>query len=142
MKNLQQLKEQHEKLVQEIKALEGGRWKPEEGEDYYTISWCGDILPSKWEGRDYDHETYAIGNCYKTREQAQAVIDLKKHIYKFPMPEDKMWALNGDLEWDRFYEEDPRDVIDYHNGSVMHYDATEEDVDERLRLLKLAYNID
>ena len=142
MKNLQKLKEHYKKLGQEIEALEGGRWKPEEGEVYFFLSGSGNRLHSKWEDFEGDYETYAIGNCYKTEEQAQAVIDLKKHIYKFPMPGDEGWSVDCNLEWESYFEKDSRDVIDYHSGIWINYNATEKDREERLRLLKLAYNID
>lgn len=70
-----QLKEQIDALPDD-KPKSTGRWKPEIGEEYWSISMKGMITA-------FDHEEhnelieneYALANVYRTQEEAQAVLD-------------------------------------------------------------------
>ena len=55
-------------------------WKPHSGEEYYHISGDGDVDMDEWDGGDYDEDAYAIGNCFKTEEEAEFKVERQKVI--------------------------------------------------------------
>ena len=143
-KQVEKLQKELTKLQEIIDAPEGGRWRAENGRNYFHITF--DVKVERtFEGKgNRDNECYAIGNYYKTEAQAQAVVDLLKHIYKFPIPEE------GEIEYflynceDSYWSEDTVEKslfskVCYHAGNLMHKDTTEQDRAERLKLLKKAY---
>jgi hypothetical protein len=120
-----------------------GRWKPVKGERYWYFS--GERCYSYTYVNDgIDEKKYASGNCYKTEKQAQSVIDLKKHIYKFEMPYKGTDYLSLCGDDDGFFIcNNFKSLVDlglYHAGIIMNIDSTEEDQEERIRLLELVYN--
>lgn len=58
--------------------MENIRWKPAEGEDYYSINTCGKIVKNKWYDLEFDNGCYKMGNCFKTEEEA--LITLGHHL--------------------------------------------------------------
>jgi hypothetical protein len=143
---MKKLKKEMEKLQEIIDKPESGRWKPEEEAKYYCLL-EGRVQSYNFiEKHDGHMRDWEIGNCYKTEEQAQAVVDLKKHIFKFPMPEkgDEYYNMDrtdnfsnlGQLFKEKLYQ-----IIDYHQGQLMNIKTTSEQREERIRLLKLAYNV-
>ena len=70
------------------------RWKPEKGNGYWTIASDGGISKYTWGySAQADEDRYALGNVYKTEEQAQAWVELQKHIFKFDEPEESEDSL-------------------------------------------------
>jgi|GEM_PF-4745049 len=144
---LEQARKDYERLGEYIKQLEqedSQEW-PKVGDSYYCISDSGIVREKQWDDAlFYDELRQAIGNIYRTHEQAQAVVDLKKHIYKFPMPEkDEFYRFITSylhIEGNTF-EKCPRDRADYHCGFILPERASGEDQLERIRLIKAAYNI-
>ena len=63
-----------------------GRWKPELEETFFIIvfiygeSFC--VSELRWDGVDVDEETYRLGNCFQTREEAQAMADKLNALLK------------------------------------------------------------
>ena len=63
-----------------------GRWKPELEETFFIIvhvygeSFC--VSELRWDGVDDDEEMYRLGNCFRTREEAQEVADKINDILK------------------------------------------------------------
>lgn len=51
----------------------GESWKPERGETYYWIDSIGNIGSYEWCGDSTDRGHYKRGNCFKTKEKAEAV---------------------------------------------------------------------
>lgn len=53
-------------------------WKPEIGESYYYLinGYC--LFMCKWDGNGGDELMYAVGNCYRTKEDAQRAADVTK----------------------------------------------------------------
>ena len=133
--------EQKDKILKDLQVNKG-RWIPGKDEGYFYIDSC---LPMTQEDSNnestIDENRIAIGNCYQTLNQAQAVYDLKKHIYSFPMPEDEYYYLNNNGEaWGTGnFEKFTTEIADYHSGIIIATCSTEEDREERFRLLKLAY---
>lgn len=70
-----------ERLLAEGWIEEVGQWKPEMGEDYYTI-YCTtlEVLKSVWDNDSTDKERYACGNYFKTEGGARAAIEKVKTL--------------------------------------------------------------
>lgn len=56
------------------------RWKPKNGEMYYCIAWSVSsgffTVRSNWDAHEpYDTDVWKAGNCFRTEEEAQQVID-------------------------------------------------------------------
>ena len=47
-------------------------WKPKEGESYYVVETNGSIGVEEWWSETMDMNYYKLGNCYRTREEAEA----------------------------------------------------------------------
>ena len=62
-------------LLDEIN--DSGYWKPMDGEKFYYIDEDGDVLGGVFSpnASSLDMDTYSLGNCFRTREDAQAVVD-------------------------------------------------------------------
>lgn len=50
---------------------EGGLWKPEIGEEYYSVSGTDYHDSYEYYGDEFDIGCISIGNCFKTRELAE-----------------------------------------------------------------------
>ena len=57
-------------------------WKPQHGDTYYCVSSQGHVLKEKWYGDVIDTLYYKLGNCYKTREEAEPHRDRWSAFYK------------------------------------------------------------
>lgn len=47
-------------------------WKPKDNEVYYRINDIGNVTIDTWDGLDLDIIFYKLGNCYRTRDEAEA----------------------------------------------------------------------
>lgn len=101
-----------EKMVDELKEAEK-QW-PQEGDWYYWISGDGDVLVDTWDDGLRDKSIRAIGNCCRTKEEAEFDIERRK-----VMTELKKFARDfvaGDwnycIVWD-FYDDEL--YVDYRN---------------------------
>ena len=59
------------------------RWKPKMGEDYWHVFIglaYGSTCPVMWYDDDIDKNAHAFGNCFKTREQAEAALEKIKQV--------------------------------------------------------------
>ncbi len=59
----------------EVEAKPEGRYKPKYGEEYWCIGGDGNIFSVKWMGSHSSEFRYALGNVYRTVEEAQAALD-------------------------------------------------------------------
>lgn len=69
-------KEKAKHISQEEKKVR--RWEPECGEKYYYISTVSQIYDLIWTGiteESVDYVHYKLGNCFKTKEEAQKELD-------------------------------------------------------------------
>lgn len=55
-------------------------WKPKKGDKYYYIGNAGSIFNCDWREDNLDEARLNIGNCFKTEEEAQHIIDKLKVI--------------------------------------------------------------
>ena len=59
------------------------RWKPSSGDRYWTVSLEpaeGYAYPARWYGESFDNNVHDFGNCFKTREQAEVVLEKIKKV--------------------------------------------------------------
>ena len=83
MENLtKEEREQLLKLVEKANRKESKVWKPQNGDKYYSIADYGCIFRCiKVDANDcIDESRYAIGNCFKTREEAEFALERQKVI--------------------------------------------------------------
>lgn len=56
-----------------------GRWKPKNGERYYSAAWGHSVgfTPTCmiWRGGEYDEAVWNFGDCFRTEEEARRVCD-------------------------------------------------------------------
>ena len=55
-------------------------WKPEDKKEYYFINAGGRICDDIWTNCILDNNLYAIGNCFKTEEEAEFALEKLKVI--------------------------------------------------------------
>ena len=88
------------------------RWKPEMGHDYYYISGDGHVYDNSWDDSQFvDRGRFEIGNCFRTKEEAERVVEklkawkrLKESGLKFKdwnkSNYDKTFCINAEVEHD------------------------------------------
>lgn len=103
------------------------------GDDWrvWTVVWCED--------EDLNNLRQKCWNYYDSYQWAQAVADLRKHVYKFPMCKkwDKTFAVSRDCFGDA------REMVRTgYNPLCIHISSTEADRAERLHLIEqcIKYN--
>lgn len=80
-------------------------WKPEENETYYYSYSYGNIDEDTWDSANEDRNRYALGNCFKTKEEAEFALEKQKVITKLK----------------RFALEHNKEKIDWNNSKKMKY---------------------
>lgn len=71
--------EQEKQIKEYLGIKEPKRWKPKNGEEYWYINSCGDVMRTSWNnycGLDAEH--LIMGNYFKTKEEADFA--LQKHL--------------------------------------------------------------
>ena len=75
MSTLEELEMKITELSEEIERLKAEKenepWKPKDGEEYWFIYHSGAILSISWYGEPVDQKRYAIGNVFKSEEEAE-----------------------------------------------------------------------
>lgn len=56
-------------------------WKPKEDEEYWLVNQCGNVISLAWIDNLLCITNYKIGNCYRTREEAEANRDKWVEFY-------------------------------------------------------------
>lgn len=72
-------------------------WKPEENETYYYSYSYGNIDEDTWDSSNEDRNRYALGNCFKTKEEAEFALERQKVIMEL-----KRFALEHnekEIDW-------------------------------------------
>lgn len=64
--------------LEKVDPLE--RFVPEMRKSYFLVDDCGDAVESTWLNDNADRFRLAIGNCYRTREQAEKVEAMLRRI--------------------------------------------------------------
>lgn len=94
LKEIEGLKNKIAELEKEIKKENGGRWKPERNDKYFYMSSHGEVCDDKWEEYEEDNDRYSIGNCFRTKEEAEFAAEKLKVIAELKNYEEK------DAVWD------------------------------------------
>jgi len=68
-------REQLMKLIKKSNGFKSKMWKPKCGELFFYINDCGGIMNSEWYDDRIDSEFYKIGNCFKTKEEAELELE-------------------------------------------------------------------
>lgn len=85
------------KLVEKANKPKNKVWKPDDGELYYTVTGDTSILEYKYRELSDDIRRYTIGNCFKTKEEAEFALEKQKVITEL-----KRFALENnecELDW-------------------------------------------
>lgn len=82
-------------------------WKPNEGDTYYCISYCGQVNNNIYMPT-VSSEHYKLGNCFKTREEAEFALEKQKLI----------------TEIKRYIAENDPDKLDFNNPIQLKYYLT------------------
>lgn len=107
--NVTTLKQQLEAAQQEITKLqqaiekaeaENDIW-PKEGDDYWYSSSLGDCAVDTFsKSSNVDAMRIAIGNCYKTKEEAEQAVEKMKVMAELKRLADKSWKEAGaEIDW-------------------------------------------
>ena len=67
-------------LIEKANKPKSKIWKPEENETYYYLYSYGNIDEDTWDSANEDRNRYALGNCFKTKEEAKFAIEKLKVI--------------------------------------------------------------
>lgn len=84
-------------LIEKANKPKNKVWKPEKDETYYYLYSYGKIEEDTWDNANEDRIRYAIGNCFKTKEEAEFVLEKLKVITEL-----KRYALEhneGEINW-------------------------------------------
>lgn len=84
-------------LIEKANKPKNKVWKPEENETYYYSYSDGNIEEATWDNLNVDKNRYAIGNCFKTKEEAEFALERQKVITEL-----KRFALehnDKEIDW-------------------------------------------
>lgn len=75
MDTLEMLRKKYEELGEEIERLktekENKVWKPKYGDSFWVLSHTGGVVQARWINGNLEDDMYAIGNVFKTKEEAK-----------------------------------------------------------------------
>lgn len=84
-------------LIEKANKPKNKVWNPEENETYYYSYSDGHIEKATCDNRNMDKNRYAIGNCFKTKEEAEFALERQKVITEL-----KRFALehnDKEIDW-------------------------------------------
>lgn len=84
-------------LVEKANKPKNKVWKPEIGESYYSLSNEGSYIKARYTGCHSDENRYLIGNCFKTKKEAEFALERQKVITEL-----KRYALEHnekEIDW-------------------------------------------
>lgn len=67
-------------LIEKANKPKSKVWKPKKDETYYYLYSYGNIEEDTWDNANEDRNRYAIGNCFKTKEEAEFALERQKVI--------------------------------------------------------------
>lgn len=94
--------------IEELKKVEieedDKGWKPNYGDEYYYIEGRGYIETDIWQDWGVDTGRYSIGNCFKTQEEAEFMVEKLKVIAELKrFTSKKPWSTRTS-QWDLYVE--------------------------------------
>lgn len=110
------------------------RWKPEKFQKYYRVGSDGEVYDDVWaNGSIIDNGRFEIGNCFKTKEEAERVVEYLKAL-AVVRGDATTKFVKGKGNWFVYYEADNNRLIVnslyYQNSNGVFglpYFATKED---------------
>lgn len=116
---------------EEIK--ESTRWKPEMDQKYYFLDGGGFVYNNRWDDDSVDHGRFEIGDCFKTKEEAERVVEYLKALATVRGDATTKFVKGGS-NWFVYFDTDSKSLSStciFHissNGIFgLPYFATEED---------------
>ena len=108
MDKIEELENKINELASEIERLKAEKknevWKPKDGDYYWMISHTGFVTKRRWIGDSYDDDRYAIGNVFKSEDEArfraeQLKVEAELRRFSRPFDEDERnWAIIFDVD--------------------------------------------
>ena len=77
-----ELTEVKEMAVAMKKRVDGGVFKPQDGQKYWYVSGSGEVYTDQWSNCPINHDHHSIGNCYPTKQAAEDAIRVLKLTQK------------------------------------------------------------
>lgn len=104
IEQIEELKQRIEQLEKEVKSNEPNmavtavRWQPILGQTYFYLDAFGNVESINWDFDDIDYYRFNIGNCFKTRQEAE---DYRENLLTKQALKDLALKLNGgvDINW-------------------------------------------
>lgn len=87
-------------------------WKPEYDEEYYCIDVDGECYLDSWNDSDIDNNSYTIGNCFKTKEEAEFAVEKQKvttELKRFAQKHNDKINWHDNSDWKYYIVYDYRD---------------------------------
>ena len=137
--------------VNPIPRVESKRWMPSQGEDYFVIADNGEVCPCTNRNTKVAEGSHSLGLVYKTREQAEEALEIRKATVKLL----DLCDSKGNVEIqyivapDTFKAVGDEEVFGKDRSSInspFHF-GTKEDAEKAIKaigkkMLKKIYNID
>ena len=108
MNKIDELENKIKELSEEIERLKAEKekevWKPKNGDKYWLISHNGYVVQVRWMGDEAEDDIYAIGNVFRTQEEAefraeQLKVEAELRRFARPFDEDERnWAIIFDVD--------------------------------------------
>ena len=108
MNKIDELETKIKELSEEIERLKAEKekevWKPKNGDKYWLISHNGYVVQVRWMGDEAEDDIYAIGNVFRTQEEAefraeQLKVEAELRRFARPFDEDERnWAIIFDVD--------------------------------------------
>lgn len=103
--NMENLNEEERKqllsLIEKANKTNKKYWKPRNGEEYFSIGICDNVLHQVWKEDCFDRSSFEIGNVFKTKDEAEEEIKRRKILAKWKQlsvesgEEDNPWDSNN-----------------------------------------------
>ncbi len=121
-------REQLMKLIQKSNGSKRNLWKPKCGELFFYISGRGYIFSSIWINSYICNEYYSVGNCFKTKEEAEFTLEKVKvetELRRFAEENNECeidWSDRKQNKWLICYNYDLKNIdTGYDNTLRTHY---------------------
>ena len=83
MTEAEKIKAQIAELEKKLEAVDAGYWVPENRQKYHYVANDGDVDCSSWYGDAFDLGCLEIGNVFKTEEEAEHALKVRKAYTRF-----------------------------------------------------------
>lgn len=102
-------------LLEKAKTPVSKVWKPKKDEYYWLINDCGLLTYYVWNGERFCHNLFAIGNCFKNKEEAKNAVERLKIRAELQRYADEH---NDKIDWKDGKQDKWYIYFDYINGRL------------------------